>query len=506
MLSSDSSTTEAIDDQDLRLAAYEARESIAAGIRIAREDPAYFAAYVCRAPGGKTITLADMHQAWHDFLSKYDRFVIWSHVEAGKTTQVSVLRVLWEIGRNPNLRVLILSATQELAKKIATEIAGYILESADLHEVFPNLLPTQRRSEVFQPLSGKITVRRTSNMKDATITIGSLGSRGILGSRYDLVILDDILNDDNTATKEQRKGTIDWIDSNVQTRLTAHGRMYVVGTAFHPEDALHHYGTTFTRATGQTRAMRYPVIDQMGKPRWPEVWPAARIEQKRADLVPGTFARAFLCEARADADSVFKREWIQVAVTKGAEIALTSRLDRTPFGYTTITGVDLAVQKHDAADLTVLFTILVAPNGAIQVLECLAARMEGPEILDAIDDVSRRWGSVVFVENNGAQDYIVQFMKKRGSGPRVNGLTTGVQKLHPEYGVQRIATELFQGKWVIPSKGGLHPSMQAFIDEMIYYDPRVHTGDRLMAAYLARQGVDFGSRKAETGYINLQKR
>lgn len=489
------------DLNDVKLATYEAREAIAATKRLAREDPAVFAQFVHRTQTGDTIRLAPMHIAWHDLLTRNDRYVIWSHAEAGKTTQISVLRVLWELGRNPNLRVLILSSTQALAKKIAAEAAGYIIGSEDLHAVFPDLVPTSRKNETWQPLNGVLTVKRPAVMKDASITIAGVGTQGVLGSRFDLIVLDDVLSSDNTATKDARKGTIEWLDTNVQSRLTAKGRMYIIGNAFHPEDALHHYAATFSRAYGEPRAARYPVMSADGTPRWPEAFSRERIATIRANMLPTSFARQYLCVPTDDADSVFKREWIEKGLERGRGMAPRIGLDRFPPGSVTITGVDLAVSQKDSADLTVFFTILHHANRDIEVLEVKSGRWSGEDIIHNLAQVMGRWGSLAYVENNAAQDYLVQFMKQRISGSRVQGLTTGHQKLHPEYGVQRIATELFQGRWIIPCQGGVPAETQAWIDEMLYYNPKAHTGDRLMAAYLARQGIDKGEIKAETFYM-----
>src|SRR5574337_1595543 len=78
----------------------------AARVALAREDPSVFAGLVMRdEKTNKPIKQALVHEAWQELATKHDRLLIWSHPESGKTQQLSISRVLWELGRNPSLRV-----------------------------------------------------------------------------------------------------------------------------------------------------------------------------------------------------------------------------------------------------------------------------------------------------------------------------------------------------------------------------------------------------------------
>lgn len=425
-----------------------------------------------------------------------------SYTVTHNTFQCSIARTLWEVGRDPSIRVLILSNTHGQAAKIGRAIAGYIENSDPLHEVWPDCVPTQRKTEPWQPLSGAITVKRPTLAKDPTISVAGVHGN-VLGSRFDLIILDDVLDYENARTPEMRKELIDWLNSTITGRLTARAKMVVVGTAFHPEDALHHYAKSFS--LNEQRAFKYPVLDG-GAARWPEVWPIDRIERRRQELSasPSEFARQMLCEARDDADARFKREWIEVCIGRGQNKQMATALSSVPPGYKTITGVDLAVQQHSASDLTVLFTIIVHPDQTREVLEIQSGRWAGPDIVEKIADAHRRFLSLIVVENNAAQKYLEQYT--RNAGIPVRGFTTGRNKAHPEYGVETIAGEMATGRWIIPSRGGLHPEARAWVDEMVYYDPASHTGDRLMASWFAREGIRMTAIKAQVARRNWMAR
>ncbi|MCK5641011.1 MAG: hypothetical protein KAJ19_09450, partial [Gammaproteobacteria bacterium] len=134
--------------------------------------------------------------------------------------------------------------------------------------------------------------------------------------------------------------------------------------------------------------------------------------------------------------------------------------------------------------------------------------MSGPEILSKAYEIHHRYQCMFMVENNAAQDYILQFARvdPRGLLP-MRAFTTGRNKAHPEFGIESLATELYNGMWIIPNTGGeTHPEVLEWINEMLYYSPAAHTGDRLMASWFAREAVRAGLIKAETGRLDLHRR
>jgi hypothetical protein len=88
---------------------------------------------------------------------------------------------------------------------------------------------------------------------------------------------------------------------------------------------------------------------------------------------------------------------------------------------------------------------------------------------------------------HNAQDYIRQFCTEDDTFP-IWPHTTGRNKVHPEFGIESIHGEMAAGKWVVPNHAGeLEAEVSAWVSEMLYYDPKAHTGDRLIASWLARE-------------------
>lgn len=480
-------------------AAYEAEASSRLGyardrgavLALARAEPRMFMRLVLKdEKTGKRVHQAPVHDEWQRLLTGHDRLVFWSHVEGGKTAQVSIGRTIYELGRDRNLRIAIVSKTSRGAAKIMRPIAQYIARDADCRAVFPELRPHADKQLPWNTQA--IVVERSIISKDPSVQCcGLFGD--ILGSRLDWVIFDDILDFDNTRTAAARAATVEWIRQTVWGRLTEHAHVAFVGNAWHPKDAMHVFA-------GEPRfqGYRFPVVDARGHYSWPERWTPERIEGARLDMGPD-FPRQMLCMPRDDTASRFRREWIDRGLAAGNGYRLVDRIDYLPNGYAVYTGVDLAVQQGAHNDMTCFFTILLHPDGKRQVLSLETGRWTGPEIVERLEETCDRYGGICVVENNAAQDFILQFARAQ-SRATVVPYTTGRQKAHPEFGIEGMATEMGAGKWIIPNRSGrVSAEVDAWIAEMLYFNPNEHTGDRLMASWLAREGARAHERRLGGG-------
>jgi hypothetical protein len=452
-------------------------------VEAARRDCDSFARFVLRSEkSGLPVKGMEIHKTWHDLLERQDRVVIWSHLEAGKTTQLAVARPVWLLGRNPNRRIVVVSNTSAQAKKIVRAISQYIEKSPQVRTVFPWLKRSQDKTLPWT--TEAITVERRTIAKDPSVQ--GCGVHGnVMGSRIDDLVLDDILDFENTRTKHARDELYRWLKATLLGRLSENGNVWAIGNAWHPEDAMHTLA-----AEPRFYGYRYPVLDEeTHESTCPDLWPLKRIEKTRDDLGPLEFSRQMLCRSRDDSSSRFKREWIDVGIVRGNGFSLVHNIDHLPAGYAVFHGVDLAVQLHAHADLTVIFTGLLHPDGSRQVLNVESGRWTGPDIVTRIDAIDKRYGGIFLVENVAAQQYIVAFANKL-TRATVRPFTTGKNKADPAFGVESIAAEMAAGRWIIPSRAGkLAPEVDAWVSEMLYYDPSQHTGDRLMACWFMREAA-----------------
>lgn len=407
------------------------------------------------------------------------------------TFSVAVGRTLWLLGTDPSRRLALISNTATQAQKLLGSIKAHIETNPLVREVFPDLRQSPSDSDPWNASS--ITVARSTIAKDPSIQ--ALGVTGpVVGSRLDGVILDDVLDFENTRTPEQMTRLEDWFDSTLLPRLTEEGFVHFVNTPWHQDDLGHRIakrpGWASRRYSAVVNADDPP---EEWRPLWPEAFSRERLLDVYAGTTPTNFARKYLCVVRQSRDSRFLQSWLDGMVDAGKGWGPYRRAP-TSSGklWPCFTGVDLGVGESSEDALTCLFTVALEPAGKRRrvVLEVQSGRWPAPEILQRMFDVHARYSSHFLVESNAAQRFLVQFASDRHLP--VRPFFTGKNKYDERFGVESLAVEMRNGLWVVPSGpsgGEVSDEVREWFREMAFYSPEAHTGDRLMASWFAREGA-----------------
>lgn len=461
-----------------------------ADVLAARKSAAAFIEFAFRhEKTGRIITNGHHHREWHEFFDQNRRGVLFAPVEHGKTIQIAVGRVLFKLGVNPSLRIAIVSNTEKQAVKVLSLVKEQILRNQRVQEVFPHLRPSPHGGWG----ANSITIERPTLAKDPSIQ--ALGVAGpLVGSRVDVLVLDDVLDLENTRTAEQREKLLDWYESTAQTRVTADGEVWAIGTPWAADDLYHELEKRPGYASRRYSAAVNPDDKpEAWRPLWPEQFSNARLVDLYLNTTPGNFARKYLCRVRLDLHSRFQQAWLDATMANGKGWRM---FDRAPQSggkaWPTFTGVDLGVGEGAQHDLTVLFTIAIEPGTRRRwVVDVQSGRWQAPDIINRIMDVYRRFNSIVVVESNAAQRFLVQFAHAGGLPVRPY-YTTGQAKYDEHFGVESIAVEMRSGLWAVPSGVDgqtITTDVREWFREMLFYDPASHTGDRLMASWFAREAA-----------------
>lgn len=468
-----------------------------------RENVDEFCAYVGRdAETNETIIQEPIHEEFQALADLFPRLILMSFPESGKTSQLAILRLIHALGRNPNLRIAVVSKIQDRAVQITRAIKSYIEKSKELAEVFPDLLPGESWAE------NAFIVRRPVHSRDPSVQALGLND-AVTGSRIDILVFDDILDQENTSSPDGRKKVLKRIRGAFIDRVSKKGRIIFLTNAWHPEDAAH------VLEKEGWHCARYVSIDEDGNLAWEAKWNEERLEQARLDMGPLEFARAHLCRARDEGESPFDEDAITRATSAADNLELVHRLnpDELPPGAIAITGVDLAITtattgKNKKSAETALVTILLWPDDlSRQLLWVEAGRWSSREIRDRILDHDRRYGGVFVVENNAAQAWIFDIIRNQSDLPEEDRrlptlvpFTTGSNKAHAQYGVEGVAVEMSRGDWLIPLSGLAKAvqEVEKLLTEVRYYVRGAHTGDRLMALWFAREFARRGSKAGKT--------
>lgn len=156
--------------------------------------------------------------------------------EHSKSTTITVNYVTYRVCQDPNIRVIIVSQTQEMAKRFLRAIKDRL---AGANQAYKKLQVEFAPEGGFDANSSSWTAdsiyvnAEARDSGEATPTVQALGMNGqIYGNRADLIILDDTVTGKNAHEFEKQ---IDWIQREVINRLSyPGGTLLLVGTRLAP--------------------------------------------------------------------------------------------------------------------------------------------------------------------------------------------------------------------------------------------------------------------------------
>lgn len=447
-------------------------------IELARKDVNAFIELVATKPGGGHVQQDPIHRAWQSQWSRNRKVVLLAPVGTGKSTQI-IYRLIWEIGRNPNVLISIISATERHPKKLLRQVSEEIENNPRVRWVFPNLRPSSPWTTT------EIQVERPVTDKDPTIQVFGLFGK-ILGSRSDIVIFDDLCNFENTLTDDSREKIASWI-AEVISRLKPGARIWAIGHIWHEEDQLQRFAKKPGWAYDRYEAIVEDPETGEQTPLTPTIMSLDDISEKEIELGP-TFAEMMLYN-RLPAKNLgrFREQWFTQCLKLGRGLEFRDQWRGGP----AFTGVDLGHRKQVGKDLTVMFTAALLPDGSRMVLDIRSGLWKGPEIRDNLVDIYGRYGSTIAVENNAAQQYILDFAEEGLDAIPVHPHTTGLNKWDMQNGVESLGRELARAGWILPCDDNLQPpsEMAKAIKACFNYMPDRHTPDHLMAWWICREAV-----------------
>lgn len=133
-----------------------------------------------------------------------------------------------QILRNPNIRILVVNAVEENAVKFMRSMERYLGKGSLLEKVYGPF-----ESAVWN--QNEFIVRARTEILDAPTVMGAGLQKTLTSQHYDIIIADDLVEPDNSRTKEQRDKVYEFYLS-LHDLLEPTGRMVVIGTRYHQDD------------------------------------------------------------------------------------------------------------------------------------------------------------------------------------------------------------------------------------------------------------------------------
>lgn len=145
-------------------------------------------------------------------------------------------RCVWELTRDPTLRILYISSTSNLATK-QLKFMKDILTSDTYRLYWPEMVEKEeakREKWTEREISVDHPRRKDESIRDPSIFTAGLTSN-IVGMHCDIAVLDDVVVSNNAYLEDGREKVRDQY-SLLSSIETVNAREWVVGTRYHPKD------------------------------------------------------------------------------------------------------------------------------------------------------------------------------------------------------------------------------------------------------------------------------
>lgn len=311
-----------------------------------------------------------------------------------KSTVATRNYAIYEIINNPNITILIVSATLDNAKKKLRAISEVFERNNTFRWLFPELIPNSFNDKWTQTA---ITVPRSSTAAESTIEVQGYQSE-LTSRHYDLIIDDDVVGKENSTTREQIEKVKNYYTQSLQLLKKPGGRRLVIGTLWNYMDLYNHilenlyeeYDFYIRSCWGNERYIK----NTSGKWGWiktqeeefsvyPALMPVKDIykikKELEADPLQGlsTFKAQYEMKIVDDKNSIFPR---QIYIDTKPNFRDTDLID-VPLAFSLT--CDPAVSESKEADETAFILRAVDDKGIWYVWDAYARRgMREEEIID----------------------------------------------------------------------------------------------------------------------------
>lgn len=355
---------------------------------------------------GNPIIQAPVHEELQEFLTNNPKALVELPRDHGKSFQVCC-RILWELGKNPGLRVKIVCATDAVAVERSRFLRDTITLNTGARKAFASL----RAGKPWT--ANAFSIERDVQTIGPSVAAFGVGA-GTTGTRADLLVCDDVVDVHAIHSRAQRDRVADYFTNNLMNLLEPDGRFWGLCTPWHSDDL----------NSRLKKSAAYPVFSRpIGldfMPVWPEKWPAERLKARLVEIGSASFARGYRLVPIAEDETPIRPAWV--------------RFWSEPTEYDhLVLSVDPAVSTSAKADRSALVLLArTAGEGApeVRVLACTARRVSAPDLMNLIDRFDRQWNpKLILFESNAAFQGIKDLLTRQaGFGPKLKPVNQSADK------------------------------------------------------------------------------
>jgi len=271
-----------------------------------REDIAQFAFEYIEIKG-KPVTLEPHQLDWLVQIHEGGKRILVLAPRGHGKSVVTIVYIMYRICMDPNIKILMASHVESVAKLQARAIQVYT-ELPKIQDAFGFKKGKPWSVSTFH-FAGKI--------QPVMATVAARG--GVVGKRFDIVIFDDLLSLENCRNETSRDNILNWIRAEVIPAIDPFDpkndeydreKMIVIGTRKHQKDwySMLLESELYAKVTD----IAY-TVDEAGARvyLWPDKFNKEVLDMKLIELGPRLYAQEYMNQVAPSTGLLLRREWIK---------------------------------------------------------------------------------------------------------------------------------------------------------------------------------------------------
>jgi len=411
--------------------------------------------------------LKEFHKEWIQLFND-NRFISLLAPRGSGKTQAVGAYIIWKIVTNPEIKILVVTINQEMADNIMSFIQRHL----EGNEIIQELYGKQRG---FSDWSRSVLrVLGAGNQKDPTLKVLGI-TASMVGGHHDIIILDDIMDSNNSRTEHRRMEVIHQFESTMMPMLLPpNGKVISIATRWHESDMSAYLQKIPDFASRIYKSiLKYPNENNgVAEVLWPERFPYEELIKIKERYGSLAFEMQYQNNIVSIEDSPIKREWVEDAIANYK--MPTSEIE-------VYMGVDLSSKGEETDYFTI--AIVAISEGKVYVIDGLRTKASLFRQFELIKSYDTKWQPVrIGIEQAAQQKMIVDQLVESTTLPIIPIKSSIVNDRMSR--IQRLSV-LFETKRIF-----LNPDLQYMADEAIMF-PHGSSDDSIDSLSFAVQASQY---------------
>ena len=331
-----------------------------------------------------------------------------------KSSVITVAYTIQQMIRNPNIRILISSETQNKSIKFVSEIKAHIEGNEKFKALYGNWM---NRGNIWK--SNEFVIKpRTRPKKEPTIMAGSLERGSLTGLHFDYVVLDDVVSQANTNNEDQIEKTINHYKLLLSV-LDPGGFITTIGTVWGAYSLYSFLNDPEGPEFENTNYFHRAAEDNEGKLLMPDILSREFLEQQKKTQGSYIYSCQYLNKADYSTFAFFKEEDIQI-------------YKDPPDGLIYFMSCDPAISLKATSDFTAIIVVGMDFYGNWYIVECVEDKMEPSDLINKVFELNSKYPVQCMAMENFALEKILKIsldeeMVRRNSFIPIRSLKTNTR-------------------------------------------------------------------------------